>query len=159
MGGTKKEDVNKKDVKDEVVKEGVKSNKEEVKIPENKSEDKEKVINKTDQTVNKNESKKEVNVRTLDLSPEKDTEKNILDLKTYGDENTFKLLCKSCSEKEGFMKSTKVCNVEFGCIVQFSSQQRNPDGSYSLAESSTYIPSVHIDINSEPRKFIPIVRS
>ena len=54
------------------------------------------------------------------------------------------------------MKSTKVCNVFGGCIVQVTTQQKNPDGSYAVAEALTYVPNVQIDISSEPRKLAPI---
>jgi len=40
------------------------------------------------------------------------------------------------------MKSTKVCNVPGGCIVQVTTQQRNPDGSYAVAEALTFVPEV-----------------
>jgi hypothetical protein len=49
------------------------------------------------------------------------------------------------------MKSTKVCNVADGCIVQVTTQQRNPDGSYVVAEALTYVPDNHIDIECNPR--------
>ncbi len=41
------------------------------------------------------------------------------------------------------MKSAKVYNV-------LSTQQRNPDGSYALAEALTYVPGVHLDKDSAP---------
>jgi hypothetical protein len=81
---------------------------------------------------------------------------NISDLKVYGDGDTFRLLCKASSQEQGWMKSTKVCNVEGGCIVQVTTQQKNPDGSYALAEALTYVPNVHIDPDTEPRKLVPI---
>jgi hypothetical protein len=54
------------------------------------------------------------------------------------------------------MKSTKVCNVPYGCIVQVTTQQKNPDGSYAVAEALTYVPSVQMDTTVEPRKLVPI---
>ena len=36
--------------------------------------------------------------------------------------------------------------------------QKNPDGSYAVAEALTYVPGVHIDTESEPRKMVPILR-
>ena len=77
---------------------------------------------------------------------------NIPDLVVYGDGDTFALLCKASSASQGWMKSTKVCNVEDGCIVQVTTQQRNPDGSYAVAEALTYVPKVWIDCSSEPRR-------
>ena len=34
--------------------------------------------------------------------------------------------------------------------------KKNPDGSYAVAEALTYVPGVHIDTESEPRKMVPI---
>lgn len=90
--------------------------------------------------------------KTLDISEVKGATANIPDLKVFGDGDTFALLCKASSQSEGWMKSTKVCNVEDGCIVQVSTQQRNPDGSYAVAEALTYVPEVHLDVRATPRK-------
>ncbi len=92
--------------------------------------------------------------KTLDITEVKKAKDNISDLKVYGDGDTFRLLCKASSQKEGWMKSTKVCNVPGGCIVQVTTQQRNPDGSYAVAEALTFVPSVKIDIECNPRKLI-----
>lgn len=94
--------------------------------------------------------------KTLDISEEKSAKKNISDLKVYGNTDTFLLLCKASSQEEGFMKSTKVCNVQSGCIVQVSTQQKNPDGSYSVAEALTYVPNMMIDTRTNPRRLVPI---
>lgn len=94
--------------------------------------------------------------KTLDITEVKGAKDNIKDIKVYGDGDTFRLLCKASSEKEGWMKSTKVCNVTGGCIVQVTTQQRNPDGSYAVAEALTYVPGMNIDIECEPRKLVPI---
>ncbi len=76
------------------------------------------------------------------------------DVEVYGDCNTFQLLCENSSESQGFVKSTKVCNVMGGCLVQTETQQRNPDGSYALSQALTYCPGVHIDIEQEPRVLV-----
>lgn len=90
--------------------------------------------------------------KILDISEVKGAKKNISDLKVYGDGDTFALLCKASSNKQGWMKSTKVCNVSNGCIVQVSTQQKNPNGSYSVAEALTYVPGVILDKDSNPRR-------
>ena len=90
--------------------------------------------------------------KTLDILDVKGAKKHIKDLVVYGDGNTFALLCKASSNEEGWMKSTKVCNVGKDCIVQVSTQQRNPDGSYSVAEALTFVPHANIDIESKPRR-------
>ena len=90
-------------------------------------------------------------MKTLDITEVKGAKDNISDLKVYGDGDTFKLLCKASSEKEGWFKSTKVMNVYGGCVVQVTTQQKNPDGSYSLAEALTFVPNNHIIVEREPR--------
>ena len=81
---------------------------------------------------------------------------NISDLVVYGDGDTFRLLCKASSQEQGWMKSTKVCNVVGGCIVQVTTQQKNMDCSYSVAEALTYVPGCMIDVSVEPRRIVPI---
>ena len=42
-----------------------------------------------------------------------------------------------------------------GCIVQVTTQQRNPDGSYSVAEAVTFVPGVRItDDENSGRKLV-----
>ena len=76
--------------------------------------------------------------------------KNVKDLKIVGDGDMFQLLCKASSEKEGWMKSTKAMETGGGCLVQVTTQQRNPDGSYAVAEALTFVPNAIIveDVNS-----------
>lgn len=81
---------------------------------------------------------------------------NIPDIVVYGDGDTFALLCKASSREQGWMKSTKVCNVAGGCIVQVTTQQKNPDGSYALAEALTYVPGMRLEKEQSPRKLVPI---
>lgn len=72
------------------------------------------------------------------------TKKNVRDVVVFGDGDMFKLMCKASSEEQGWMKSTKACDVGTGCIVQVTTQQRNPDGSYAIAEALTFVPGVRI---------------
>lgn len=95
-------------------------------------------------------------VKDLGITEVRGAKANISDLVVYGDGDTFRLLCKASSQSGGWMKSTKVCNVPGGAIVQVTTQQMNPDGSYAVAEALTYVPGVHIDINSEPRRLVSI---
>lgn len=83
--------------------------------------------------------------KALDVSSIEDAKSKISDIKVIGDGDTFKVLCKASSEMQGWMKSTKVANLPNGCLVQVSTQQRNPDGSYSLAEALTFVPDVRMD--------------
>lgn len=71
--------------------------------------------------------------------------KNVKDIVFFGDGDTFKLISKASSEKEGWMKSTKAMEiVGVGCVVQTTTQQRNPDGSYSLTDAVTFVPNCGI---------------
>ena len=96
-------------------------------------------------------------MKTLNNSTVNQAKDQVKDLEVYGIGDTFRLLCKASSKKEGWMKSTKVCNVYGGCIVQVTTQQLNADGSYSVAEALTFVPGNHIDIETEPRKIVPII--
>ncbi|MGF9766862.1 hypothetical protein [Bacillus albus] len=92
--------------------------------------------------------------KDLNISEVRGAKKNISDLQVYGDGDTFALLCKASSQEQGWMKSTKVCNVPGGCVMQVTTQQKNPDGSYSVAEALTYVPGAMIDTKSEPRRIV-----
>jgi len=82
--------------------------------------------------------------KTLGIENVAQAKEKINDIKVFGDGDTFALLCKASSESQGWMKSTKVCNIHNGCIVQVSTQQRNPDGSYVVAEALTFVPDVNM---------------
>ena len=94
--------------------------------------------------------------KDLNITEVRGAKANISDLQIYGDGDTFRLLCKASSQEQGWMKSTKVANVPGGCIVQVTTQQKNPDASYAVAEALTYVPGVNIDIESDPRKLVAI---
>jgi hypothetical protein len=83
-------------------------------------------------------------MKTLANSDLNGTRKNVPDVVVFGDGDMFKLMCKASSEKEGWMKSTKACEVAGGCIVQVTTQQENIDGTYAVAEALTYVPGVWI---------------
>ena len=71
--------------------------------------------------------------------------KNVKDIQFWGDGDAFKLISKASSEAEGWMKSTKAMQVDgIGCVVQVTTQQRNPDGSYAVAEALTFVPGARI---------------
>jgi copper chaperone CopZ len=84
-------------------------------------------------------------LKTLVNSDVNGAKQNVPDLKVFGDGDTFKLICKASSESEGWMKSTKAMEIQdVGCVVQVTTQQRNIDGSYSIAEAVTFVPGVKI---------------
>lgn len=82
--------------------------------------------------------------KTLHNSDVSGAHKNVSDLSIVGDGDMFQLLCKASSQKEGWMKSTKAMQAGKGCLVQVTTQQRNPDGSYAVAEALTFVPDVTI---------------
>lgn len=84
-------------------------------------------------------------MKTLNNKNVEGAKSNASDLEVFGDGDMFKLLCKASSESEGWMKSTKAMEVEgVGCVVQITTQQRNPDGSWSVAEACCFVPGVDI---------------
>lgn len=70
---------------------------------------------------------------------------SVPDLQVHGDPGAWKTICKASSEKQGWMKSTKALDLgQFGCLVQVTTEKRNPDGSTSLAEALTYVPGMRL---------------
>jgi hypothetical protein len=88
---------------------------------------------------------KEKTLHNFDVS---ETHKNVSDVSIVGNGDMFQLLCKASSQEEGWMKSTKAMQIPNGCIVQVTTQQRNPNGSYAVAEALTFVPNVMI-VNDE----------
>ena len=83
--------------------------------------------------------------KTLHNSDISEDKKNVPDIKVFGDGALFKLLSKASSEEEGWMKSTKAMEIPgAGCVVQVTTQQRNPGGGYVVAEALTFVPGVGI---------------
>jgi hypothetical protein len=101
-----------------------------------------------------------MSAKTLDNTDVSGARQKVSDLTVFGNGDMFQLLCKASSENEGWMKSTKAMEVGGGCVVQVTTQQRNPDGSYAIAEALTYVPGVKIvercDGNVLSRRLLPI---
>lgn len=84
--------------------------------------------------------------KTLHNSDVSGARVNVPDIKVVGNGDAFQLLCKASSQAEGWMKSTKAMQIpNHGCLVQVSTQQRNPDGSYAVAEALCFVPDVFVD--------------
>lgn len=83
-------------------------------------------------------------MKTLHNTDINGAKKNVKNIKTFGDGDLFKLLSKASSEQEGWMKSTKAMDIGNGCVVQVTTQQKNPDGSYAVAEALTFVPNARI---------------
>lgn len=83
--------------------------------------------------------------KNLHITSYQDLKDQVSDVQVWGDPDMVKLLCKASSEKEGWMKSLKAVEIpHVGCVLLNSTQQRNPDGSYVLAEASTFVPGTKI---------------
>lgn len=92
--------------------------------------------------------------KTLDVTNMEQLKEKVSDVQVYGDPGAWVCIAKASSKDEGWMKSTKVFEVRsqpdplnhpnglvMGCLVQVSTQQRNPDGSYAIAEALAYVPA------------------
>ncbi len=92
--------------------------------------------------------------KTLDAVNIEDVKSKVSDVQVYGNGDLFQLICKASSESQGWMKSTKALEVGNGCVVQVTTQQRNPDGSYSIAEALTFVPNAEIRLDSNGNKYL-----
>ena len=82
--------------------------------------------------------------RPLNASCANGAKKLMPDNQTWGDTDSFKLICKFSSDKAGIMKSTKAMQCGESVVVQVTTQQRNPDGSYAIAEALTTVANAYI---------------
>jgi len=88
--------------------------------------------------------------KTLNVLNGEDNKIKVSDVELFGNVDTWILVCKASSKKQGWMKSTKVMNVPGGCIVQVSTQQDN-----NPAEAITFVPGTYYDIES--KKFCGLI--
>ena len=84
--------------------------------------------------------------------------KNVSDLVTWGFGDMFLLMSKAHSQEEGWMKSTKGVFTGNGVLVQVTTQQRNPDGSYAVAEALSFVPNVFLNENRDPETDVVVGR-
>lgn len=100
-------------------------------------------------------------MKTLHNSTVSGARQNVKDIKIVGNGDTFRLICKASSENEGWMKSTKACEIAgVGCLVQVTTQQRNEDGSYAVAEALTFVPNVkYIEDENGGRKLVSSIET
>lgn len=82
--------------------------------------------------------------KTLTNTTASQAKDNVKDIVFWGNGDLFKLLSKASSKEEGWMKSTKAMETPIGCVIQVTTQQKNIDGSYSIAEALTFVPGVKI---------------
>jgi hypothetical protein len=68
--------------------------------------------------------------------------KNVSDLTTFGNGDTFQLICKAASKNEKWMKSTKAMQIDgVGCVVQVTTQQGD-----NVSEAVCFVPGVKIEL-------------
>ena len=78
--------------------------------------------------------------KTLTNTTASQAKDNVKDIKFWGNGDTFKLISKASSVKEGWMKSTKAMEIKgVGCVVQVTTQQGN-----NVAEAVTFVPGCRI---------------
>ena len=81
-------------------------------------------------------------MKTLGNTDTNGATKNVKDIKFYGDGDTFKLISKASSAKEGWMKSTKAMEIDgVGCVVQVTTQQGD-----NVAEALVFVPMVRLEL-------------
>jgi hypothetical protein len=96
--------------------------------------------------------------KTLGITSVSEAKKSIRDIRVVGNGDLFQLLCKASSPAEGWMKSTKAMEVPgVGCVVQVTTQQRNPDGSYAVAEAVAFVPGVMVVDDKDGGRKLKIV--
>jgi hypothetical protein len=79
--------------------------------------------------------------KTLHNSTVSGAKQNVNDLVIFGNGDTFKLICKASSKKEGWMKSTKAMQIDgVGCLIQVTTQQGD-----NVAEALEFIRGVKIE--------------
>jgi len=76
--------------------------------------------------------------KDLGITETQGAKKNIEDLVLYGKDDLFVLVSKASSKEQGWMKSTKVCNLPNGMVMQVTTQQGN-----NIAEALTFVPGVN----------------
>ncbi len=79
--------------------------------------------------------------KPLHVTSGEEAKATIYDLKVFGDEDTFQLVCKASSASQGWMKSTKAMQIDgVGCVVQVTTQHGD-----EIAEALTFVPGVRIE--------------
>lgn len=89
--------------------------------------------------------------KTLHNSDISGARQNVKDVQVFGNGDSFALLCKASSKKEGWMKSAKAYEIPgAGCIVQVTTQQDD-----NVAEALCFVPGVKIvDDENGGRKLV-----
>ena len=96
------------------------------------------------------ETKRDAPVETPKIE-EKDLSRTNMDqaeeagIQTYGNPGAWHTICKAWTDKEGWMKTTKAMQAgAAGCLIQVTTQQRNPDGTWIVAEAVCFAERVSL---------------
>lgn len=92
--------------------------------------------------------------KTLDNTSVAEAKAKVSDIKVFGNGDLFQLICKASSESQGWMKSTKAMETPHGCVVQVTTQQRNIDLTYSIAEALTFVGGVSVKEDENGNKYL-----
>lgn len=92
--------------------------------------------------------------KTIDAVNIKDVKEKVSDVIVFGNGDLFQLICKASSKDQGWMKSTKAMQTPHGCVVQVTTQQKNIDLTYSVAEALTFVPGVSIKTDDAGNKYL-----
>lgn len=89
--------------------------------------------------------------KTLNNTTASKASENVSDIEFWGNGDTFKLISKASSKKEGWMKSTKAMEIPYlGCVIQVTTQQGD-----NVAEALTFVPGARIkELKDESDKTI-----
>ena len=86
--------------------------------------------------------------RSLENSTVSEAKKNVTDLVTFGDGDSFKLISKASSKKEKWMKSTKALQIDgLGCLVQVTTLENGQP-----AEALAFVPGCVIELIDGDKK-------
>lgn len=81
--------------------------------------------------------------KTLNITNQEELKEKVNNVEIFG-KNLFICASKACSKSEGWMKSTKICNLPNGCLIQITTQQDS-----NVAEALQFVPDVNYDFNKE----------
>lgn len=78
--------------------------------------------------------------KTLNNTTAEQAKDQVSDIQFWGNGDTFKLISKASSKKEGWMKSTKAMQIDnVGCVIQVTTQQGT-----NVSEAVTFVPGVRV---------------
>ena len=90
--------------------------------------------------------------KTLDSTTPEETKATGTVLEGMADQ--WHCLAKAYNEKEGWMKSTKALRVGGGCLIQVTTQQKNPDGTWAIAEAVCFAERANLIVEDGKARFM-----